>query len=107
MMRTRNAGGGNPPARTTRQQLPYHARPAKSTPFRRILPGRPDRRPPQAPARRPGSCHAAALGLLVSALALQNDADLGPRQRAKVWLNAERWAIEIIEARHTGRSEAA
>jgi hypothetical protein len=74
---------------------------------RQLFPGRRDRtpaRPPTTTPRPAGTCHAAALGLLVSLLALQAGT-LAPRQRAKAWGYVGGWAREIVRARHT--SEAA
>ncbi len=88
------AGGCNPPA-TTRPKRPYHARPRKSSPFRKILPGRPDRRPPQAPASTyPENSTQEALGWLMLYLLGRS---LPQVEQSFGWRLAETWLRQIVD----------
>lgn len=87
------------PARTLRHRQAYHRPCPASRPKPKI--------PAKTPSRRPGSCGATALALLVSVLALQDGDKLGPRQQTKAWRNAERWVAEIVSVRRMNRAEVA
>lgn len=94
----------------TRQSQTYQGEPRKSTGFRKIVPSKPDRRPPMPPAKTelqrtiPAGL-ADALGLMLLSLS-SSACVLAPRQRQLAWGMAERLAGEFVGTKH-GQEAAA
>lgn len=85
----KKAAGRAATAARTNQPRPYHTKPAKSRPCRKIPPGRPDRRPPQPPANATAQAMTwtdrAALSMLALAGNMQEGQHLSARDRAQGW----------------------